>query len=153
MLTSAYIALAVFLYPYVLLKDMKFFIAGYIQDKETVKQIYGLIRQAGHEIVTDWTNDDPVTRDDPNFFQEKQKRAVRDLEGVMECDVFVILAEPIDGRAKYSEFGIALMSNVEKGTPHLFVVGEDTTRSLFFFHPAVKHKKSIEEVLEELNGI
>lgn len=129
---------------------MNIFIASSIKNKGEVNTIYQKLIDAGHKIVVDWTKDEPVERDDKNFFTEKSRRAVRDLDGVLNCEVFIILSEPIDGRAKYSEFGIALASHINNGRPEIFVVGEDTTRSLFFFHPAVKHKKSIEEVISEL---
>ncbi len=130
---------------------MKFYLAASIKEKKKAAEICNKIKLAGHQIAADWTQDIPITRDDKNFFTEKQKRALRDLDGVLNCDIFVILSEPIDGRAKYSELGAALASHLNSNKPKkIYVVGSDTTRSLFFFHPAVEHKKSIEAVLDSI---
>src|ERR1035437_6827837 len=128
---------------------MKFYIASSILNKEGIKELHEVVKQYKHEIVGDWTNDEPVLRDD-NYFSEKQKRAIRDLDAVVNCDVFVILSEPTEGKAKYSELGIALASFINKKSPEIFVVGDNTTTSLFFFHPFVKRRKNILQVLKEL---
>lgn len=130
---------------------MKFYIASSIHNKEEVKELFRVVDSFGHEIIGDWTNDGPVSHDS-NYFNEKQKRAIRDLDAIINCDVFVILSEPTEGKAKYSELGIALTSCINKKKPEVYVIGDNTTSSLFLFHPLVKHRKNIQEVLAEFEG-
>ena len=77
--------------------------------------------------------------------------AERDFAGVVAADAFVLLAEPVEGQAKYVELGIALHANTVAGRPLVYVVGRDTNESIFFFHPAVRRRRSIGAVLAEID--
>ncbi|MBI5806226.1 hypothetical protein HZA73_09285 [candidate division TA06 bacterium] len=59
------------------------------------------------------------------------------MKGIRNCDVFIILSMPVDGRAKYVELGAAISSFLEKGQPLIYVLGEKTDQSVFYYHPAV----------------
>ena len=76
--------------------------------------------------------------------------AVRDLGGILEAEVFVLLAGVPDGRAKYAELGAAIMSAVQNGRPKIYIVGDSPVHSVFFFHPTVKRVNSIDDLLRDL---
>jgi hypothetical protein len=132
---------------------MKFYIAAYIREKPRVKEIFRLLRGHGHEITVDWTKGRVTSirnRDqDPKRIREI---AVRDMNGVRNCDVFIILSSPVDGRAKYVELGAAISSFLEKGKPRVFVLGAITNQSVFYFHPAVKRVRTMEEIIREIGN-
>ncbi|MBN1312648.1 MAG: hypothetical protein JXB30_14625 [Anaerolineae bacterium] len=76
--------------------------------------------------------------------------AVRDLNGIVEAEVFILLADVPEGRAKYAELGAAIMSAVQTGKPRVYVLGDEPTHSVFFFHPTVKRVTSLDDVLNDI---
>lgn len=131
---------------------MKFYIASHFSQKQRVRDLFTLLQSHGHEVTVDWTQHEGVS------FEEREAKseiireyARKDTEGVRGCDVFVLLSQPADGRAKYAELGVAIASYLDHNKPEVYVVGEDVTHSIFFFHPAVKQRQSFEEVLNEVN--
>ncbi|MDP2807530.1 MAG: hypothetical protein Q8O74_05265 [bacterium] len=132
---------------------MKFYIAAYVREKTRVKEIFRVLRKAGHEITVDWTNGRVISiqnRDkDP---KQIQGIAVRDMNGARNCDVFIILSTPVNGRAKYVELGAAISSFLEKGRPLVYVLGEKTDQSVFYYHPAVNRVRSLEEIINDTDA-
>jgi len=76
-----------------------------------------------------------------------QALASRDFQGVRECDVFILLSEPVEGRSMYVELGLALSMHEATGRPQVFVVGATNDQSIFYFHPAVRCLRTLDEVL------
>ena len=131
---------------------MKFYIAAHFSQKQRVIDIFNLLKSNGHEITVDWTRHEGVSFELRKAKSEiVQEYARKDAEGIRNSDVFVLLSEPAEGRAKYAELCIAIASYLEHSKPGVYVVGEDVTHSIFFFHPAVKQRQSFEEVLNEVN--
>lgn len=127
---------------------MRFYIAGNINNRESVKKAMEAVRQAGHEILTNWTDDRPIAQSERNGNQEKiSEIAVRDFLGVNNCEVFVLFAEPADGRSLYVELGVALATCARTGEPKIYVVGGNVGQTVFYFHPLVVHVNGIEEIL------
>jgi len=132
---------------------MKFYVAAYIRQKKQVKEIFRALRKFGHEITVDWTKGSVTTITDRDKDPKRIRGiAVRDMKGVLNCDVFIILSTPVDGRAKYVELGVAISSFLEKGRPLVYVLGEKTDQSVFYFHPAVKRVRSLGEILNAIGG-
>ncbi len=130
---------------------MKFYIAASFDLKEEVKQLYALLESHGHEITKDWTDHigtAPEEREEKRQLVERY--AVEDIDGVRAADVFVILSAGPVGTGRYIELGAAIQSHLEKGIPQIYVVGNDTAHSLFYYHPSVKQRDTIEVVLAEL---
>lgn len=67
-----------------------------------------------------------------------------------ECDVFILLSDGPAGTGRYVELGAAIQSQPESQKPLIYVVGERNMDSIFYFHPTVKRRGTIEEVLEEI---
>ncbi len=127
---------------------MKFYIASRFGNLDEVRKTYKVLKQQGHTISLDWTIHESVKPYGQN--EEKAARySVEDVEGVRRSQVFVLLSDEA-GTGMYVEFGIALQSFLEKGSPLVYVIGAYTDRCSFFFHPAVRRVKTIEEVLGEV---
>lgn len=127
---------------------MKFYISAKWQLLDQVKAIYQKLNERGHEITEDWTSHDCVKPYDEDITVSSHF-AGKDLWGVLDSDVFVHLSD-VKGVGMYVELGAALASNAQRGLPLIYVVGENNNQSQFYFHPAVNRKKTIDEVLEEV---
>jgi hypothetical protein len=127
---------------------MKFYVAAKWQLKEEVREIYRKIKEASHEITEDWTRHPPAKPYDKNK-DLSRKLSVIDMNAVKNSDVFVLLTNE-DGVGMYIEIGGAIMSRIINGKPRVYVIGKKLGRSMFFFHPVVKRRKTIEDVFEDL---
>ena len=74
------------------------------------------------------------------------------MQGVKDCDVFILLSDPADGRAKYAELGAAIMSRLLQGKPKIYILGEETHHSIFFYHPTVERVTTLEEVVRAIGA-
>jgi hypothetical protein len=65
--------------------------------------------------------------------------------------IYILLADR-EGNGVFTEFGAALASHAIKGSPRIFAIQEaNQDAAMFHYHPAISWKKSLEEVLSELN--
>jgi len=130
---------------------MKFYISSLFSEKERVREIYKEIVSRGHEITYDWTKHEGVTiveRDEK--IDIVQQYAINDVNAVKDSDVFVILTEPLGGRTQYAELGVAIMSHMVYGKPLIYAVGKETNQVTFYYHPCVRRKKTLDEILDDL---
>ena len=130
---------------------MKFYVASYIGELEQTQHVQAEILQRGHEITVDWTSYSGV----PSYARnakpdEVAAIALRDLEGIQDADVFILLAGVADGRAKYAELGAALISAVQNGKPKIYVIGNHPVDTVFYFHPKVKRVTSLGDAMRDL---
>lgn len=132
---------------------MKFYIAAYIREKRRVNEIQRKLKRLGHEITVDWTKDDaPKLKSRYRLSESTKAIAIRDMKGVLDCDVFVLLSDPAHGRAKYVELGAAIASFMKNGRPLVYILGKKNIQSVFYYHPAVKRVSSLEEVICDVAG-
>ncbi|GAA1862733.1 hypothetical protein [Actinomadura bangladeshensis] len=130
---------------------MKIYVAARFEERERVRNAYESLMGQGHVITEDWTVHDaakPYRRNRELI----SKYAVRDVDAVRESDVFVFLTSPVVGGGSSTEFGVALSANLLFGRPLLYVVGEYTENNLCFFHPAVRRREDLDQVMRELAG-
>jgi len=127
---------------------MKFYIAARFGLKNHVIKLFNLLKDQGHEVVGDWTEHELVKPYEKSK-ELSEKYAVEDIEGVKNCDVFVIISDEA-GTGMYVELGAAILSHLKFGKPKIYVIGEYNSRAMFYFHPSIKHKKDFNEVLEDL---
>ena len=126
---------------------MKFYIASKFTNKEKVRELQKHLKSLGHEITHDWT-----THEDMRPFINNQKIAGKyakeDLDGVRSSDVFIALCDDAKGSVgMHTEIGAAISSFLDKGKPSVYVLGKELD-AMFYFHPAVKRIKSIDELLK-----
>lgn len=99
----------------------------------------------------DWTAFPGVPSDERNARPDDVTAiAVRDLDGIVNADVFILLAGVPEGRAKYAELGASIMSAVQTGRPRIYVLGKEPVHSVFFFHPTVKRMISLDDILNDI---
>jgi nucleoside 2-deoxyribosyltransferase len=83
---------------------------------------------------------------------ETAHRAQLDIQGVIDCDVYVICSdnEKAD-KGMYVELGAALALHETTGVPRIYLVGKMNHMSVFYFHSAVTRVDTIEDVLGAIN--
>jgi hypothetical protein len=78
---------------------MKIYVASKYEEKERVREVQEQLRQAGHTITYDWTNNEQITT----------QQAENDFWGVVEAEALVLIAEKdLHYCGALVEFGIAL---------------------------------------------
>ena len=128
---------------------MKFYIAAWAGSRKMVKELMSRIEAMGHEITVDWTDLLGIPKPERDQHQEAVREvAVRDINGVLAADVLVLFSEPDDGGGRYVELGAAIASHMQRGKPEIFIVGDKTSQSLFYYHDSVIRLKTIEEVFQ-----
>ncbi len=132
---------------------MKFYIAAYVREKRRVNEIHRKLKRLGHEITVDWTkNDAPKLKSRDRLSESTKAIATRDMNGVLDCDIFILLSDPAHGRAKYVELGAAIASFIKKGRPLVYILGKKNNQSVFYYHPAVKRVTCLDEIIGEFAG-
>jgi hypothetical protein len=134
--------------------EMKFYVASSIKNKNKVQDVLDDLKTKGHEVTTDWTLTDDIPEDARRHKRDYVRSiSKRDFEGIRECDIFVLLSKPSEGRSMYVELGIAIAMHETTAKPAVFVVGPDNNESVFYFHPAVQCVGRLEKVLEKAKYI
>lgn len=130
---------------------MKIYIAAKFTIKEEVRKLFKLFEERGHEIHSDWTLHKTISPYEENQELARQY-SIEDLSGVKESDVFILLSDE-NGRGMYVELGVAILSNMQRERPRIFIVGKKNNNSLFYFHPSVNRRETIGQVIEEIEKI
>ncbi len=116
---------------------MKAFVSGQLGDKLEVRRMQDRLRDIGFDISHDWTRTDDLS-DKLRNRGECGERARRDIDGVAQCDVYVLLSDnSACGKGMYAELGAALALHQLTGRPEVYVVGAMRHLSVFYLHPAV----------------
>jgi hypothetical protein len=121
---------------------MKIFVSGKIGEEESVKEVMGLLQEAGHEITFDWTKIDHLRPYDENAAASREA-AVKESRAVKDADALIILAHD-RGVGMYVELGIAICSGIP-----IRVITNKKSRTMFFHHPLVKKVDNLEQIIEE----
>lgn len=121
---------------------LRFYIAGSFSKREEVKLLMNRIEELGHRISLDWTTHLYVKPYEENL-ELAARYTKEDIEGVRDCDIFVLIPEEEGGTTQFAELGAAI---VIEDVKRIFVVGPHNTRSMIFIHPKIERVDSIEEV-------
>lgn len=133
---------------------MKFYVASGIKNKEEVQRVFERLTAAGHQITADWTLTDDIPEESRDESSEYVRSlAKRDFEGIRECDVFVLISHPREGRSMYVELGVALSMLETSGRPRVFIVGPLNNESVFYYHPLVRRIGGWDELIEETKAL
>lgn len=131
---------------------MKIYVSAKFNDKERVKNVYNLLKQDGHTITHEWIHHKesyPFSKD-AHYASEC---AVQDFNGVLQADVFILLSNAEPSLGASGELGAAIASYIIFKKPQIYVVGPHFDVNFCFYHPAVKQKDSIEEILQEIKNL
>lgn len=126
----------------------KVYIAGRFGRQEEVRRIQELFKKKGYAIAVDWTTHKPIKPYGEHQELSKQY-AIEDIEAAAHSDVFVLLSDDA-GTGMYIELGAAITNYTKFGKPKIFVLGTFLERSMFYFHPSINRRRTIEEILEEI---
>lgn len=128
---------------------MNGYVASKFENKEEVRRVQKLLREAGHSITHDWTVEDATGLTGEVLEAYLRRCAEKDLAGVENCD-FLFLLNYLHCAGSYTEFGMALALR------RLVVVvdGRDPTKSrnIFFHLPNVYHFTSVEAAVDFVNS-
>lgn len=103
---------------------MKFYVATKWEERARARQIMSQLIDAGHTITYDWTMQE----------QESGLQAQADLNGVIEADVLVFIAEQdLNYKGALIEIGAAL----GQGMPVVVIGDAPITETMFFKHPNI----------------
>lgn len=129
---------------------MKFYITGRSNNYPKVEEAFKAIKEAGHEVTFEWTTL-PMCKPYDQNKETAKNYAELGINGVIEADVYIIFAHE-DGNGVYTEFGAALAANSINSKPIIYAVGKDKLGSAMFnYHPAIKWREGIQQILLELN--
>lgn len=132
---------------------LKFYVAARFNRKEDVRKIRQRLESLGHELSFDWTGSEV---DIPYKDNEKKAtlEAVKDINGVKNCDVFVLLTgndENDTGKGLFVGLGAGIISNLLMKRPMIYVIEPMNTKSVFFYHASVIRLHCFEEVLRDVH--
>jgi len=138
-------------------EGMKIFVSGQIHDLTMVRTVQAECIRTGHTITHDWTRNetgDKLLAGQAAKFNEPEeaaRRAVKDTNGVIDCDAYIVCTSNESvGKGMYVELGAALALNVTTGSPRIYMLGDLQHASIFYFHPSIKRVASVTEILAEL---
>ena len=121
---------------------MKIYLAGKWTDKETIRTHMDELEFNGHKITHDWTS---YEADSNNA---KSDMAVKDVEGVKNADMVIILmTDPkYMYRGSFTELGVALGTGKA-----IYIICPDEKAecrtNVFFHHPSITHLESWNQLM------
>ncbi|MBS3054245.1 MAG: hypothetical protein J4431_01785 [Candidatus Aenigmarchaeota archaeon] len=127
---------------------MKFYIASRFGKAAEVKEMTKKLEEMGHSVTTDWTQHGAIKPYSQNA-SKAMLYSIEDVQGVLNSDVFILITDE-GGKGMYVELGVAIASFIEKKTPRIYIVGAHNENTIFFFHPSVSRKDSIQDVLDDI---
>lgn len=125
---------------------MRVYIAAPWAHKTMARSIGQQFEEAGHEVTEKWWDHAEVTKGDPGWEAELVEQGIKDLLGVANADLFVLVnTKKSEGKA--TEFGYAMALEKE-----IIALGRPGAYSMnvFHFHPQIKWFRTAEEALEWL---
>lgn len=131
---------------------MKFYIAtrySTVRLRNKTITLRDELEKHGHEMTFDWTNT-PSLRPYEENEVDAAKYAEIDIQAAVDADIFILLPCP-DGTGMYVEYGAAIASHLLRGTPRIFILGDNKNCSMFNYHPAAEWVDSLEEILTLLD--
>jgi nucleoside 2-deoxyribosyltransferase len=108
---------------------MKVFVAAKWEEKAAARAMMAEVTAEGHTITHDWTQADPDQIHPDNMADFLRQCAMDDADGVLMCDVLVLLAHP-NGRGMFVEEGIAIAKNIP-----VVVVKRELGENIYFHMP------------------
>lgn len=131
---------------------MKIFVSGQLDQKVEIRKVFAQLESHGHTITHDWTRTDDITARYSAVPVEAGRRAAKDILGVLEADVYIILTDNENcGKGMYVELGAALAQANSGSIREVAVVGPKNHESIFYYHPAVNHFETFELYIQHLS--
>jgi hypothetical protein len=130
------------------------YVAGKWSRRGEVKAVMAQLRDLGHVITHDWTDEDEL----PGASQAAKdahfaRCALADMAGVVNADWFILLHDPTC-RGAFVELGAALAHGVRVVVVNGQAGGADPALScpIFYWMPEVTHVQTVEQALALVGG-
>lgn len=112
---------------------MKIYVATKAELVTPARLTMSIFEKAGHTITRDWTR----------VLGQTRENAEGDLQGVIDCDVYIgLFGENVAYKGTYVEFGAALVLG-----KRVIVVGRVLQNCIFFQHPRVERVETVDQAL------
>lgn len=123
---------------------------------EATRKMHAALRERGHEVTHDWTNEEEVYKQTPGDRRVwfLTRAAATDVEAVRKADAVIFMhIENVQMRGAYVEFGIGLGLNKKMITVDAKPGTMDIPGScIFFMLPQVHRVATIEEAIKALES-
>lgn len=125
---------------------MLIYVGGKWQEKAAVRVAQKALTEAGHDIISIWTQSKD-TKSDLGLMQQ----ALIDYSGVKQAEALVIVLVDEEDKYlssspnRYVEMGIALGMEIP-----IYIIGTPRSDEIFHRLPWVKHVESVQEVIDAL---
>lgn len=125
---------------------MKIYVASSFLNKPATRAAHAKLREAGHEITWDWTQEDAshLPFKSPEYYAFLEACGERDRIGVLEADAVVALMHE-ECRDTLTEIGIAIGAGKR-------VIAVEPYRRYSVFFGSVEKVASLDEALERLRS-
>lgn len=112
---------------------MRVYVCGKFTDKARVQRVQAILRDGGHTISHDWTQEEKLPNDPTTKLSVLAEYAVADMDGVGVSHLVVgVFVGDFEYRGTYGEIGGAIIS----GTP-VIIIGHYADKFIFKYHPLV----------------
>jgi nucleoside 2-deoxyribosyltransferase len=136
--------------------SLKLFVSGKYDDRSLIREKINELRELGHTITYDWTDEKNIAELQKNYTDKKQKSAVEanlDINGVKNCDchIIIITDKTYAYRGTSTELGCSL--GLGKCV-YLYCPFKDASCMTcpFYNHPLVECFDSWTKLLEKISG-
>src|SRR5712671_6939648 len=122
---------------------MKIYLAANFAAKEKMREFFNKLNLINHLVTSSWID---CNYDTEKETPDKEQAIIDNLKNLEESDCLILFVDQlgkIPGRGKYIEFGYALAIGMT-----IYVVGQDSEESIFFFHPFVMRFGTEEALLQ-----
>jgi hypothetical protein len=128
---------------------MRVFVSGQFKEKHRVREAFRVMEAAGHVITYDWTRTEALEKPYSSYSAEASRRAHEDINGILSADAFILMSDNRErGKGMYVELGAALaLAGLRSRQIQVYIVGPMNHESIFYYHPLVAHKETLEEVV------
>ena len=126
---------------------MRIYIAARQKQKDKVKKISEELSKYTGLLIFDWTSIPNLKPYEENI-EESKKISQEISKSIKEADLFILVSDE-GGTDMFVELGIAITENLNKGTPKIYAIGKNNSRSLMLNHPSIIKINSIQELIKE----
>lgn len=124
---------------------MKAYVATKFEEASLAKSTMRALEALGHTVTHDWTNENADGLSGDALTAYLRGCAERDVKGVVDCDVFVLLNHP-NGKGMFTELGIAIALK-----KRIIVVQRGLSSNIFLFLSECECASTIAEAIDMVN--
>lgn len=121
---------------------MNIYVATKFEEGNSARKVMEQLREQGHHITHDWTNENSEGLQDAELEAYLLKCAKADLKGVEDCDLLLLLNHP-HGKGMFTELGFAIALKKD-----IIVVRPKVAHNIFFHMEKTVMVSTIEEALK-----